>query len=47
MWGGPDIRYHKPDGKAFPPPAICAIIRSQRRSDRHHPEVFPLGWQAN
>jgi hypothetical protein len=48
MWGGPDIRYYKPSGKAFPPPGDLRnhpIPNGARIGD--HPEVFPLGWRAD
>jgi ectoine hydroxylase-related dioxygenase (phytanoyl-CoA dioxygenase family) len=47
MWGGPDVRYHKPSGKAFPPPGNLRdhpIPNGARIGD--HTEVFPLGWQV-
>ena len=47
MWGGPQIRYHEPRGKAFPPPGD---LRAHPVPDGapigEHPSVFPLGWRA-
>jgi hypothetical protein len=47
MWGGPQLRYHEPRGKAFPPPGN---LREHPVPDGapigEHPEVFPLGWRA-
>ena len=46
MWGGPNLRYHRPTGKAFPVPG---------RSDESIPDgapigtyegAFPVGWRA-
>ena len=47
MWGGPEIRYHKPAGKAFPPPGNLRdhpVPNGARIGD--HEAVFPLGWRA-
>jgi ectoine hydroxylase-related dioxygenase (phytanoyl-CoA dioxygenase family) len=47
MWGGPDLRYHEPRGKAFPPPGDLS-----RHPVPHgdpigkHEAVFPVFWRA-
>jgi hypothetical protein len=47
MWGGPQLRYHEPSGKAFPPPGN---LRDHPVPDGapigEHEAVFPLGWRA-
>lgn len=47
MWGGPQLRYHEPRGKAFPPPGD---LRAHPVPDGapigEHEEVFPVGWRA-
>jgi hypothetical protein len=47
MWGGPELRYHEPQGKAFPPPGD---LRAHPIPDRapigQHEAVFPVGWRA-
>jgi ectoine hydroxylase-related dioxygenase (phytanoyl-CoA dioxygenase family) len=47
MWGGPQLKYHEPHGKAFPPPGS---LREHPVPDGapigEHPEVFPVGWRA-
>ena len=47
MWGGPDLRYHEPRGKAFPPPGSLRdhpVPDGARIGD--HAAVFPVGWRA-
>jgi ectoine hydroxylase-related dioxygenase (phytanoyl-CoA dioxygenase family) len=47
MWGGPDLRYHEPRGKAFPPPGDLRahpVPHGARIGD--HEAVFPVGWRA-
>lgn len=47
MWGGPDLRYHEPRGKAFPPPGSLRdhpVPDGARIGD--HEAVFPIGWRA-
>jgi hypothetical protein len=50
MLGGPNLRYHAPKGKAFPPPAK---IRGTPYADiphgapiSAHADAFPICWQA-
>ena len=47
MWGGPDLRYHEPRGKAFPPPGDLRdhpVPSGARIGD--HEAVFPVGWRV-
>lgn len=47
MWGGPELRYHQPRGKAFPPPRAAGdrpIAHGARIGE--HADAFPIGWQA-
>jgi len=47
MWGGPDLRYHRPAGPAMPLPRLAeasGIPHGAPIGD--HPEVFPVGWKA-
>lgn len=47
MWGGPDLRYHRPAGPAMPLPGLAeasAIPHGARIGD--HPDAFPVCWQA-
>jgi ectoine hydroxylase-related dioxygenase (phytanoyl-CoA dioxygenase family) len=46
MWGGPDLRYHRPAGHAMPLPGgsdAAEIPHGARIGD--HPEAFPLFWR--
>jgi len=46
MWGGPELRYHQPRGKAFPPPGNLRdhpVPHGARIGD--HEAVFPTGWR--
>lgn len=47
MWGGPEVRYFEPKGKAFPPPGDLRahpVPNGARIGD--HEQVFPVGWRA-
>ena len=47
MWGGPELRYHEPRGKAFPPPGNLRenpVPNGARIGE--HEAVFPIGWRA-
>lgn len=48
MWGGPELRYHAPRGKAFPTPGRLSegktIPHGARIGD--HEDGFPIGWRA-
>jgi hypothetical protein len=47
MWGGPDLRYCEPKGKAFPPPGGLKddpVPDGARIGD--HEGAFPVGWRA-
>jgi ectoine hydroxylase-related dioxygenase (phytanoyl-CoA dioxygenase family) len=46
MWGGPNLRYHEPDGHAMPLPGESgsAIPHGARIGD--HPAAFPVFWQS-
>ncbi|MET0238483.1 MAG: phytanoyl-CoA dioxygenase family protein [Sphingobium sp.] len=48
MWGGPELRYHAPRGKAFPAPGSLGgdamIPHGARIGD--HEDAFPVGWRA-
>jgi ectoine hydroxylase-related dioxygenase (phytanoyl-CoA dioxygenase family) len=46
LWGGPELRYHQPSGKAFPPPGGsqgAPIPHGARIGD--HETAFPVGWR--
>jgi hypothetical protein len=47
MWGGPELRYHEPAGKAFPPPGDLRAhpVPNGARIGEHE-AVFPVGWRA-
>ncbi len=53
MWGGPDLRYHAPRGKAFPAPGRLGDDEGDDRSIPHgapigeHEDAFPIGWRAS
>lgn len=48
LWGGPALRYHRPEGKAFPPPGGEDPERPIPHGDPIglHPQAFPFGWQG-
>jgi ectoine hydroxylase-related dioxygenase (phytanoyl-CoA dioxygenase family) len=47
MWGGPQLRYHEPSGKAFPPPGdLSAHPIPDGAPIGEHEAVFPVGWRA-
>lgn len=47
LWGGPQLRYHRSEGKTFPPPggepAEGKIAHGASIAD--YPTSFPVGWQ--
>ena len=49
LWGGPDLRYHRSEGKTFPPPggepADGKIAHGAAIGQ--HPASFPVGWQES
>jgi hypothetical protein len=47
MWGGPQLRYHEPRGKAFPPPGNLREHPVPHNAPiGEHEAVFPVGWRA-
>ena len=47
MWGGPELRYHEPAGKAFPPPGSLKddpVLHGAPIGE--HEVAFPVGWRA-
>lgn len=51
MLGGPSLRYHKPQGKAFPPPGKFEGAKYEDIPNGapigNYPEVFPVCWRAS
>lgn len=48
MWGGPELRYHAPRGKAFPAPGALGSDSTIPHGAPigEHVEAFPLGWRT-
>lgn len=47
MWGGPQLRYHEPRGKAFPPPGNLREHPAPHNAPIGELEaLFPVGWRA-
>lgn len=46
MWGGPDLRYHRPEGKAFPVPGQPDETIPDGAPIGAYEGAFPVGWRA-
>jgi hypothetical protein len=48
LWGGPNLRYHVPDGKAFPPPGELGSEKEIPNGARigDYEKAFPAFWRA-
>lgn len=48
LWGGPGLRHHRPQGKAFPPPGGEDPANPIPHGDPigRHRMAFPVGWEA-
>ena len=46
LWGGPALRYHRPEGKAFPAPGDAGDIPDGDPIGSHE-DAFPVGWRAD
>jgi hypothetical protein len=46
VWGGPELRYHAPRGKSFPPPGNRDVEPAQGAPIGDYEAAFPVGWRA-
>lgn len=46
LWGGPQLRFHQPQGKAFPPPGKATRELVEGDPIGLHEDAFPVGWRG-